>query len=250
MSQMRALPKLIMVQSRLYLREPIAVFFTLLLAPLLLIMMGIIIGNKPDPLFGGRGYLDAYVPAYAAMVIGIVSLTAVAIETATRRETGVLRRFRVTPLRPLVYIASDVLVYFCMIILGILLLFLLAGTVYRVRPEGSPLALMMGVSLSAVAFLPLGYVLAGLVRSARIATVIGNVLLYPMVILSGAAMPREVMPATVRDASRFIPLTHVVTLLRGLWSGNSLGDHMTEVAVLAILAVAGTLVAAWTFRWE
>ncbi|MBK8990059.1 MAG: hypothetical protein IPM39_29025 [Chloroflexi bacterium] len=77
-----------------------AVFFTLLFAPLLLVVMGFIFGNEPMPMFGGLGQLDVYAPTYAAIVIAVVGLTAVPIETSARRDAGVLRRFRATPLRP------------------------------------------------------------------------------------------------------------------------------------------------------
>ena len=250
MSQIRPLRKLIIVQAKLYLREPIGVFFTLLLAPLLLIMMGFIFGNDPVPMFGGRGQLDVNIPTYAAIVIGVVGLVTVSIETSGRREAGVLRRFRATPLRPLTYIASDVLVYFAMTTLGILLLFLLGRTVYQVQFDGSPLTLVAGICLSTAAFLALGYDLASLAPNARVATVVGNVLFIPMMVLSGTTLPLEMMPEAVHNVSRFIPLTHVVTLLRGLWFGESFGEHVLEVAVLGGILLVGTIIAAWTFRWE
>jgi ABC-2 type transport system permease protein len=250
MFQMRALRKLAIVQAKLYLREPVGVFFTLLFAPLLLIMMGFVFGNAPDALFGGRGQLDVNVPAYTALIIGVVGLITLPIGAAGRREAGVLRRFRATPLGPLTYIASDVLVNFVMTLLGILLLLLLGTVVYHVRFEGDLLAMMAGICLSAFAFLALGYVLAGVAPNARVATVTGNVLLFPMMFLSGTTLPLEMMPEGVRNASRFLPLTHVVTLLRGLWFGESFGEHLVEVAVLAGVLVVGTAIAAGTFRWE
>lgn len=250
MLQVRALWKLMIIQAKLYLREPVGVFFTLLFAPLLLILMGFIFGNDPVPMFDGRGQLDVNVPAYAAIIIGVVGLMTVPIETSGRRDSGVLRRFRATPLRPLTYIVSDILIYFVMTVLGILLLFLLGKTVYQVQFYGSPLTLMVGICLSAAAFLALGYVLASLAPSARVATVVGNVLFVPMMILSGTTLPLEMMPDTVRNISRFIPLTHVVTLLRGLWFGDSFSKHLVEVAVLTGMLVVGTIIAARTFRWE
>jgi hypothetical protein len=83
-----AVQKLVVVQTKLYLREPMGVFFTLLFAPLLLVVMGFIFGNEPMPMFDGLGQLDVYVPTYAAIVIGVVGLTAVPIETSARRETA------------------------------------------------------------------------------------------------------------------------------------------------------------------
>jgi ABC-2 type transport system permease protein len=76
------------------------------------------------------------------------------------------------------------------------------------------------------------------------------VLMYPMLILSGAAWPRELMPAGVAKISTFLPLTYVVNLLRGLWSGQPWGDHLLDMGVLAAMLVLGVVISAKTFRWE
>jgi len=242
--------KLTLVQAKLYLREPMAAFFTLLFGPSMLILLGAIFRNVPDPMYGGLGYLDMSVPAYMAMIIGIVGLTAVPIAAAIRREEGVLRRFSVTPLRPLTYFLTDVLAPFLMTLLGILLLVLVGTVVYHVRFEGNLFSLLAGISLGACAFFAAGYALVGLVSSARVVVVIGNVVLYPLMIFSGAMVPLEIMPDTVLTISRFLPLTHLVALLRGLWFGKGWGDYLTEVAVLAGVAIVGMLIIARTFRWE
>jgi ABC-2 type transport system permease protein len=242
--------KLTIVQAKLYLREPMAAFFTLLFGPFLLILLGFIFGNVPDPMLGGLGYLEMAVPAYMAMIIGIVGLTAVPISSATRREMGVLRRFSATPLRPLTYFLTDVLVPFVMILLGILLLVLVGRVVFNVRFEGNPFGLLAGISLGAFAFFSLGYALFGPVSSTRAVVLIGNVVLYPLVIFSGAMVPLEIMPDIVLTISRFLPLTHLVALLKGLWFGRGWGDLLTEVAVLAGVAIVGMLIVARTFRWE
>ena len=246
----RALWKLTLVQAKLYLREPLGVFFTLLFAPLVLVLFGFMYGNDPQPMFGGLGSMDVSVPAYTGMIIGTVGLMSVPISTAARREAGVLRRFRVTPLRPLIYLVTDVLVYFAMTLLGILLLFVVGKIAYNVRFEGSLLSVIVGIGLGMSAFLTLGYILAGLAPSARVAQVVGMVLFYPMMFLSGSSIPLELMPEGVQKVSRFLPLTHVVTLLKGLWFGEGWGEHLTEVAVLVGVLVVGGIVAARTFRWE
>ena len=242
--------KLTLVQAKLYLREPLNVFFTLAFGPSLLILLGFIFGNEPSQATGGLGYLDQSVPAYMAIIISIVGLTAVPISSAIRREAGVLRRFSATPLRPLTYFLTDVLVPFMMTLLGILLLVLVGTVVFGVRFEGNLFSLLAGISLGACAFFALGYALVGLVPNARAVVVIANVVLYPLMIFSGAMIPLEVMPDTVRTISRFLPLTHLVALLRGLWFGQPWGDLLTEVAVLGGMGIVGTLIVARTFRWE
>ena len=242
--------KLTLVQAKLYLREPMAAFFTLLFGPALLLLLGFIFTNAPDPMYGGLGYLDLAVPAYMAMVIGIVGLTAVPITAANRREAGMLRRFSATPLRPLTYYVTDVLVPFVLTLLGILLLVLVGMVVFGVGFEGNLFSLLAGIVLGACAFFSLGYALVGLISSARAVVLIGNVVLYPLMIFSGAMVPLEIMPDVVRTISRFLPLTHLVALLRGLWFGQPWGDLLTEVAVLAGVAIIGMFIIARTFRWE
>lgn len=242
--------QLTLVQAKLYLREPMAAFFTLLFGPALLLLLGFIFTNAPDPMLGGRGYLDLAVPAYMAIVIGIVGLTAVPISAANRREAGVLRRFSATPLRPLTYYLTDVLVPFLLSLLGILLLVLVGMIVFGVRFEGNLFSLLAGIVMGACAFFSMGYALVGLISSARAVILIGNVVLYPLMIFSGAMIPLEIMPDVVRTISCFLPLTHLVALLRGLWFGQAWGNLLTEMAVLAGVTIVGMVITALTFRWE
>jgi len=84
----------------------------------------------------------------------------------------------------------------------------------------------------------------------RTAWVASMVLVYPMLLLSGAFFSIEILPAAVQKVSNFIPLTYVVNLLRGLWYGESWGNHLLDVGVLAGMLVLGVVVSAKTFRWE
>lgn len=247
---MQAFGKLTFVQTKLYLREPMGVFFTLLFGPVLLILLGFVFGNDPAPMFGGLGHMDVSVPAYAAIITGITGLTTVPITTTTRRETGALRRFSATPLQPFTYFLSDILAPFMMVLAGILLLFLTGKIAYNVRFEGNLISVIAGVCLGMSVFFSLGYALAGLIPSARAATAIGNIVLIPMMFFSGALIPLEVMPETVQTVSRFLPLTHLVSLLKGLWFGDGWGDHLTAVAVLLGVLVVSVIITVRTFHWE
>jgi ABC-2 type transport system permease protein len=250
MKHMRAFWKLAFVKAKLYLRDPMSMFFTLLFGPLMLLMIGLIFGNSPNPLYDGRGQVDVSMPAYMAMIIGVVGLTAVPINFTIQRETGQLRRFRITPLRPLAYFVADALIPFVMILVGILLMILVGKIAFAVQVEGYLPSIIAGIFLGEFAFICLGYILAGIVPSIRVAIAAGNVIVYPMVLLSGAFIPLEVMPKAVSTVSRFIPLTYVATLLKGLWFGEGWSGYLIDVAVLAGIVVVGAFIVTRTFRWE
>ena len=79
-------------QAKLYLREPIATFFTIFFAPLFLVLFGLIYGNDPTEVLGGRGSMDVTVPAYLGIIIVTVGLIGLPIQTSVNRELGILRR--------------------------------------------------------------------------------------------------------------------------------------------------------------
>ena len=247
---MRGLKQLIFINIRLYLREPIATFFTLAFPPLLILLFGTMYGNDPSPLYGGYGTMDITMPAYSALVLGTVGLLSVPITTGGYREQGILRRYRATPLRPLTYIIADVLTNLVVTLIGMVVLVAVGWLLYRVQFEGQVLSVLMAVILGGLSMFAVGYLIASIVPGARTAQVVGMVIFYPMMFLSGASVPLEVMPETVRRISDFIPLTYVVTLLRGLWFGNGWGEYLTEVIVLGGVLVVCAGLAARFFRWE
>jgi ABC-2 type transport system permease protein len=247
---MRGLMQLTVMNFRLYLREPIATFFTLAFPPLLVLLFGAMYGNDPSPLYGGYGTMDITMPAYTALILGTIGLLGVPITTSGYREQGVLRRFRATPMRPLTYILADLLTNLTMTLLGMAILIGVGWAIYRVRFEGQMLSVFVAVVFSGLTMFAVGYLIAGLAPGARTAQVIGMVIFYPMMFLSGASVPLEVMPEGVRRISDFLPLTHVVTLLRGLWFGEGWGEHLTEVIILGAILVVGAGLAARFFRWE
>lgn len=247
---MRSLWKLTLTEAKLFLREPMAAFFTLAFPLMMLFLFGSIYGNEPTPYFDGRGSVDVSVPAYMAMIIATTGLLSIAIQMAAYREKGVLRRYRAAPLRPQVILGAEVLVNFAMTLLGAILLVVAAKVVYNLRFEGNAPAVLASFALACLSFFSVGFVIAGLAPTARLAQIAGMVVFYPMLFLSGATIPLQELPETVRSVSRVLPLTHVVTLLQGLWFGESWGDHLTEVAVLLVMLAAGVVVSAVTFRWE
>jgi ABC-2 type transport system permease protein len=242
--------KLTWMEMKLFLREPTAAFFTLVFPLMLLFLFGSIYGNKPTRFFGGLGYVDTAVPAFTAIIIATSGLMFLAITMASYREQGVLRRLQATPLRPHAILAAQVIVLFLATLLGMVLLVVLGKMVYGLRFAGSVFNILAGFVLSCLSFFAVGFVLASLAPTTRAAQVVAMVLFYPMIFLSGATIPREVLPQTVRHYAQVLPLTHVVNLLRGLWSGEGWGKHSTEAGILAVMLFAGVIISAKTFKWK
>ncbi|MBP6805166.1 MAG: ABC transporter permease [Chloroflexi bacterium] len=245
---MKTLWKMIWTELKLQLREPVGVFFTLAFPLMLLFIFGSIYGNEPSDYLGGHGSIDISVPGYIGMIIGTIGMLSLPIALSNYREQGILRRLQATPLPSSIILWSQVAVNVIMTLLGASMLVIAGFIVYDLSVPQASLGLLLAVILSGFSFLAVGFVLAGVLPTARSAQAVGMALFYPMLFLSGAAMPRQVMPEGVQKFSELLPLTHVVKLLEGLWLDGVW--NQTSLAVVVGLLMVCLVISRRTFRWE
>jgi ABC-2 type transport system permease protein len=247
---MKGLQKLVWTETKLFLREPMATFFTLAFPMMILFLFGSIWGNKPTDQTGGFGFVDMSVPGYTAVIIASTGLIALSISMATYREKGILRRLRATPLRPQALLSAQIIVFYALTAFGMVLLILSGLIVFSLRFGGNALSVFAGFSLCTLSIFSMGFVLAGVMPTARTAQIVAMALFYPMMFLCGAFIPWEILPRTMQQFSQVLPLTHVVSFLQGLWMGNGWAQHLKEVGILSGVLVVCVIVSAKTFRWE
>ena len=204
---MKSLLKMTWMETKLFLREPVGAFFTLVFPLIYLFMYGIISGNEPTPMYGGQRTIDAAIPSLTAVIISMAGLMSTTITMATYREKGILRRLGTTPVSPLIVLAAQVVVVFAMTCLGMLLLIAAGMLVYHVRFEGDAFSVLGGFVLSSLSFFGIGFTLAGTMPTVRTAWAVAMALLYPMLFLSGAFFSVELLPAAIQKVSAFLPLT-------------------------------------------
>jgi ABC-2 type transport system permease protein len=104
--------------------------------------------------------------------------------------------------------------------------------------------------LSTLSILTIGFVIASVVRTARFAQPVTALIFYPMLALSGLFVPIEVLPSSLQYVATVLPMTYIVSLLRGIWIGESWFLHLGDVAALAIAGVVCAALSARVFRWE
>ena len=128
---------------------------------------------------------------------------------------------------------------------------LLAGRRYF-PPDAQVSIASFGVALlfTTWAILSIGFVIASLVPTARFAQPLATMVVYPMLGVSGLFYPVERMPPVLQAIARVSPLTYAVSLLDGIWKGESWLAHGTDVAALVLTFVICTAISAKVFRWE
>ncbi len=132
-----------------------------------------------------------------------------------------------------------------------LALTLLAGrNALRISADAHLISFTVALLFSTLSILSIGFLLASLVPTARFAQPVASLVLYPMILLSGLFFPVDGLPASLQMVSRVIPLTYAVSLLKGIWTGDSWLAHGADVGALVIVAAVFTGLSARFFRWE
>lgn len=246
---MRKLHALTVVQAKLFVREPAAFFFTLIFPVLLILVFGSVFGNEPGGPFA-FGYIDYATPAITVLIIVTVGLLSIPIQTATARENKILRRFRAAPMRPMTYVGATVIVYYLISVVGMAITIAVATAAFGLNFGGSWPSVFAAFTLIAGTFFSVGYVIASVAATARIAQVIGQLLYFPMMFLSGVALPLQLMPEGVRTIAELLPMTHAVHLLQNVWSGEGWQGSTTHILVMVGTLLLGLAISARLFRWE
>ena len=247
---MRGLKKLTLMELKMFFRDPTGAFFTMIFPLMLILVFGSIYGNGANPDFGGYGIVDVYVPSFTGMIVAISALTNLNTEIAKAREKGILRRLKATPLRPLTILTAKIAMIFSVTSLAMILMIVVGKSAFGLRFNGNPIEVTTAFVLSSFSFFAFGLVVASIMPNVRAAESFGFILLFLMLFLSGVFVPFEIVPDAVQQVAQIFPMTHVTTLMRGLWIGQSLVEHMKEVAVLLGILVAGVIISAKIFRWE
>ena len=154
--------------------------------------------------------------------------------------TGVVERRQTLP----------VLANLLVVVLGMALLLVVGRLLYHLHMPKMPVSLIVAFLLSAFAFFCFGYLIAAVSPTSRVAQVIGNLVFFPMLFLSGSAMPMTTLPPFLQTIGKALPMTYVVNLLQGFWIGKGWGQMGVEVAVIVGTGVVALLVAMKGFRWE
>jgi ABC-2 type transport system permease protein len=229
---MKAFTALTATEFRLLVRDPASIFF-MMAFPLMLLVL-----KRGD---------SGTVPGYIAMIAAIGGMGTLPGIVASYRERKVLKRLAITPISPVVLLGAQSVAQVAMGLAGSALLVVASIAVFGVEaPRNVPLLAAAFLLCSAMAC-SLGFVIAAVVRNTRGATLIGMLVMFPMIFLAGAAVPRQALPESLRRIGDFLPLTPGVEALGDSWSGTA---AVFPMAILAGIIVAATAAAAALFRWE
>ncbi|WP_422771786.1 ABC transporter permease [Plantactinospora sp. WMMC1484] len=246
----RSTRKLIATEAKLFAREPVGAFFTVVFPAALVLILGSAMPGFTEPSadIGGRRPIEFYLPITLALAIGTVALVSLLNTLAADREKGVLRRLSTTPAPPARLLVAQLVVNVTALLVGCGLALVAAGLAFGVRARPDVPGLLVAFGLGSASMVALALLVAALTPTSRAAMGIGSLVYYPMLFAAGVWTPGPLMPDTVRRVADFTPLGAASQALQDAWGGD--WPQPLHLAVLVgSTAILGGL-AAKLFRWS
>ncbi|NMH68210.1 ABC transporter permease [Bacillus sp. RO3] len=196
-------------------------------------------------------YVDFLVPGIVAMMIMSNNMNGVAGQISAWRERGILRRMQGTRLKASTFIAAQITARLTLNGTQALLVVLIADLIFDINVAGSWLAMIFFIILGTLAFMALGFIIAGLAKNPESAGPIAGFVTFPMLFLGGVFFPINNMPELIQPIVKVLPIAHLSSALRETMNlGNPFLELGTETLILGAWLVGGFALASYVFKWE
>jgi ABC-2 type transport system permease protein len=232
------------LERRMFWRNPSAAFFNFLFPLILLGLFGAVFSHDQKT-------LNVLVPGIAGMSVMSTTFTGLAFNMTFLREQGVLKRIRGTPMPGPVYLGAIAANAVTNTVVQIALITVGGKAFFGIPWPKDLLELIVFVAAGVVCFASLGVALSHAIPSFEAAPAYVNAIFLPTIFISGVFYDVSSTPQFLRDIAEALPLKHVVDGLSGaMVKGTGLTDHLDSLAVIAIWAAIGIVLAVRGFSWD
>lgn len=258
MSEFPSLGSQIVLQARYqfltFTRSPVGMFFTLGLPTIMLVLFNSLFGDGTvDTPEGPWSVQQFYTGGLAAFTAVSATYTNLVNVVPIRRDEGILKRWRSTPVPIGAYLGGWVLSALAIALLGVLVQLTIGVVFYDLTIEAAKIpAMIVTFTVGVVAFAMLGLAIGGLVPNADSAPAVANATILPLAFVSDVFIPLEDPPRWLDLVGDVFPLKPFVNAFQDTL--NPLIDAPAfswgRLAYVAAWGVGGAALALRTFRWE
>ena len=247
---MKSFITMLKTELKLSLRGMDMFIFAICMPIVVLVAIGVIYGNKPA--FEGANYtfLEQSFGAITSIAICAGGVMGLPLVVSDYRSKHILKRFKVTPVDPIVILLVEVTIYVLYSLVSMISLFLVAKLFFKFNMQGNILNFILGWLLVMISMFSIGIMVGGISKDSKIAGVIASVLYFPMLIFSGATIPYEVMPNIMKNIVDLFPLTQGIKILKSAILGQSVENIIVPIVIMLIITAICSIVAIKCFKWE
>lgn len=247
---MKSLKTLFKTELIITIRSFDAIFFCVFFPLGVALLLGFLNGDKlayEGAVFTKTQQSFGGLIAFGICACGIMGLP---LSLADYRHKKILKRFKVTPVSPMQLLLAQIAVSFLIALVSALSVWLLLKIFFNYSMMGSLVSFILAYLLLTGAIFALGGMIASIAPNIKSANLLCTLLYFPMVFLSGATVPYEIMPKGLQIVADIFPLTQGIKLLKGVSLGMSIESFIPQIILLIVVGVVGLALSIKFFRWD
>jgi len=194
-------------------------------------------------------YIDFLVPGLIGFSILISPMFSLVNISSEYKRIKLFKQLSLTPLTKMEWLASKVVFYILLSVASFLLMVAVGVVAFGAHIVLSPWLIPFLV-LGPMFFASLGMLVGTVSKNSETASVVGNVITFPMMFLSGTFFPISLMPMYLRDLAHVLPLFYIIDGLNGVMIYSNYAQATIDLIVVVVITVVAFVAAARVFKWR
>jgi imidazolonepropionase-like amidohydrolase/ABC-type multidrug transport system permease subunit len=227
------------------LRSRVSFFFTAMFPLFFLLIYGFIFAkNKPDRVL----FLIPQLLVLTALSNSLFGLGNIMLSA---RQKGLLRRLHTTPMSKHAVLGGILCGWLVVSSISFWLMVGVGSLIFKLNLVRYAVTLWGLYLLDTAACAGIAYLIAATVERAEGLAVVANMLFFPMMFLSGLAIPFFLLPEGVQQIGRLLPSYYMVEALRAVLQGQAAaGGALLNALSVGFIGLGGYLAASAVYRWD
>ncbi len=194
-------------------------------------------------------YIDFLVPGLIGFAILVSPMFSLVNISSDYKKTKLFKQLSLTPLTKMEWLASKILWYITLTVVSFVLMVVVGILVYGANITLTPWLipfLLIGPTL----FASLGMLVGTVTKNPETAGVIGNIVTFPMMFLSGTFFPISIMPQYLQTIAHVLPLFYIIEGLNNVMVYANYFGAVIDLAVVGVITVVIFVAAVRLFKWR
>jgi ABC-2 type transport system permease protein len=194
-------------------------------------------------------YIDFLVPGLIGFSILVSPMFSLVNISSEYKRTKLFKQLSLTPLTKIEWLASKVIFYVLLSVASFLLMVAVGVIAFGANIAFS-LWLVPFLVLGPMFFASLGMLVGTISKSTETASVVGNIVTFPMMFLSGTFFPISLMPTYLQYLAHVLPLFYIIDGLNAVMIYNNYAQATIDLMVVLIITIVVFVAAARVFKWR
>jgi ABC-2 type transport system permease protein len=194
-------------------------------------------------------YIDFLIPGMIGFAILVSPMFALVNISAQYKRDKIFKQLSLTPLTKTDWLLAKIGFYMIMTCASFLLMSAFGIFAFGAQITFTPWIIPF-LLLGPFLFVSLGMLVGTVSTSVESAAVVGNLITFPMMFLSGTFFPVSTMPAYLQNVAHVLPLYYVIAGLNNVMIYGNISAAIEDIAVLVVLSAVIFILAVRFFKWR